>query len=219
MDGFAMISELQSISYHEAGHCVCHLATGLPLLQASLDKALLPAGTSGAVWSVPGKGKYVCKPLREFSGTTLQELRQPPLPKLDGQPLAETTVVLIYAKTISLLAGAEGEKLIFGKNLAGRDQNDVREAAFYASFATSNLATFLELARADAARILAGNRRRLEVLAAALVEFQTLNASQIREIVEGLLTPSMMRERSRREVWASKVSNANACGLRMLERV
>jgi hypothetical protein len=204
---------------HESGHAITALATGLPLLKVSLDPALMPTKwTAGAVFCTPKK--YVCNPLREFSDNTVERLRgEPPLPLLDGHIVSELTLAMLYAQAIMAMGGREAELLVFGENRTQGERIDLKIAKHYARFATGDTEAFLRLARADAKRILAANIKSIENLAAALLEFKTLDADQISAIVEGRSSVVTMAEYARRSEWRRVNERASLFGGRIEYRV
>jgi ATP-dependent Zn protease len=194
--GRAARSEYRT-AVHESGHVVTARSCGL-----SIDGATIVAEQerAGCVWLTPNN--IDCKPLREFSDARFGR------PSIDGRQLSHTTGVLVYARTVNMLAGAAAERLIFSDQACG-DQNDLRAAMFYASM-FADPAAFMANARADAERILAARRSQVEAVAAALIERKTLDGAEIDDVLS--LTPAQRLERARRRRWAATVASAGASG-------
>jgi hypothetical protein len=209
VESFVMIAGFDT-AIHECGHSVTALATGLPLVKVSLDPALMPSKwIGGAVFCVPKK--YTCNLLSSFSDVTVEQLRgELLLPLLDGHIIFETTLTLLYARAIMAMGGREAELLVFGENRTQGEHIDLKIAKHYARFATGDTEAFLRLARADAKKIILSMKKQVENLATALLEFVTLDADQIRDLVSGAATVATMRERARRKVWRGAVVRAAA---------
>jgi hypothetical protein len=67
----------------------------------------------------------------------------------------------------------------------------------------------LDLARIDAARIVAANIHQMESIAAALIEHKTLDGAEIDQILAGM-TPAQRAEKLRRKKWTDTIAGAEA---------
>jgi hypothetical protein len=148
----------------------------------------------------------------------LHDIRRPPFPKVvDGKPLSAVVVVIFYAKTVSMLAGIECERLFFtDQNPDRHGQGDIRKAEFMASKCSNAQVDFLRMARADAARVLSENRHKVEFLARELLRQKTLDASEIASILE---TQAMPVEYARRRMWEKSAESAAMSKLKLVRRV
>jgi hypothetical protein len=205
---------ITSVARHEAGHVVADYFCGLSIERVTIDREITAPGTAGAVWSTPDD--LTCKPLKEFSDITLDELTRPPRAILEGQPLSQATCVLLYAKMIALLAGKEAAP----DQPAANSSGDIRKAAFYSNCIAGTPKAALALidrARADAKRILIARKHQVEVVAVALIARGTLDGSEIADILAGV-PPAQMAERQRRKDWAAMTERAASFG-KTLERI
>jgi hypothetical protein len=186
------MDRLKGTARHEAAHVVAHHACGHPVERATIDPAIAGPGNAGAVWS-PHES-LDSKQLHEFSDITLHELTKPPRAKLESQPLSAATCVLIYGRLIAVLAGLEADRL--SGRPANLSRSDVRQAAFYAGCIAGTHAAVLVLidrARVDAKRILVTNKQQVDIVAAALLEYKTLNAEEIDTVLSG--RPNALRQK------------------------
>jgi hypothetical protein len=200
-----MRDELQT-ARHESGHVISAISCGLTIDYVTI----IPAkGYRGYVRLAPEQ--YTCKPLREFSDNTLHELRRPPLPKIEGQALRRDTCILLYAYIINRLAGSEAERLFFPYQPTPpmNASNDIKAATYMAGCVTGKPAALLDLARNDAAKMLAVRKHQIEAVADALMIERTLTGAAIDEILAGV-SPAMRAERARRKEWAAITAGAEA---------
>jgi hypothetical protein len=179
--------ESDRVSKHEAGHIVAAHACGLSVDGATIDPTKAPPGAAGCVFMTPGD--YSCGQLETFSEFSLHELRCEPLPKIDGQPLGDMTSVLLYAKIISLVAPNDGD-------------HDMLAATIISTLITAKPAALLDMARADAASILAARKHQVEAISDALIACRTLDGAEIAAILSGR-SDALQRKR-----WDATVASA-----------
>jgi hypothetical protein len=191
---------LTSCAWHESGHVVSAIRCGL-----EVDRVWVEETGSGRVQL---RQVFACKPLEEFSDVSLHDLRCPPLPKLEGQVLSRETCILLFAKIINMLAGQEAERLFPCQSFMNAS-SDIKAATFMAGLVTGNPAALLDLARIDAARIVAANIHQIESIAAALIEHKTLDGAEIDQILAGM-TPAQRAEKLRRKTWTDTIAGAEA---------
>jgi hypothetical protein len=198
------MDELRRISGHESGHVIAAVTCGLQIDGATIDRAAAGFGRSGCIWLT--RNSYACKPLEAFSDISLHELMQPPLAKIEGQALSKGTCILLYAKIINLMAGKEAERLLFDQPPEHvRSSSDMRTAAFLVNCIAGTpkaALALLDFARNDASRILTARKHQAEAVAAALVQYRTLDAEQIEAVLAE--RPGVFR----RKQWTAMVASA-----------
>lgn len=179
-----MINSGERTAFHEGCHIVANAAVGLaPIIFANI----VPNGKhTGHVRPEPDNYEH-SKRLYEFSEFALHDIRRAPLPKvIDGKPVSSRTAVLLYARTIMLVAAGDAVRNVFGgPHDIGGDSSDIRKAEFYAGRVTSDLETFLNCARVDAARIIRENISKVEAIAAALLSHGQLDGAEIAAVLAG----------------------------------
>jgi hypothetical protein len=208
-----MDSRLKETARHEAAHVVAHHACGHPVDRATIDPEIAGPGNAGAVWS-PNLN-IDSKPLHEFSDITLHELTKPPRAQLEGQPLSDGSCVLVYGRMIAALAGKEADRLFDRPSMP---RTDMRIAVYFATCIAGTHEAALALidrARADAKRILIVKKNQVEIVAAALLEYRTLDSEQIAAVLAG--RPDAIR----RKQWTAMAAGAEQFramtgGLRLL---
>ena len=177
-----MTDRRAATAFHEACHIVASAAVGLaPITFASIVRSGRRAG-----YVSPEPDNYDhSKRLYEFSEFALHDIRRAPLPKvIDGKPVSSRTAVLLYARAIMLLSAGDAVRRMFPGQYAG-DHTDIEAARFYAGRTTSDVATFTECARVDAARIICENISKVEAIAAALLSDGQLDGPEITAVLAG----------------------------------
>lgn len=188
--------QIERVATHEAGHAVAALAVGLDLVLATIDPAVAPEDMAGLVRLADRSSS---SPLHELSAFALHNIVST-APILDSEIIRAATYC--YARTVVTVAATSAERLFYPEHEPMEAGGDDDAAIDVANRMSNRPVHFLWCARRDAKRIVKSNRHQIEILAEALLEYQTLSGAEIEAVLSG-------RFNRRKQQWAATIASAN----------
>jgi ATP-dependent Zn protease len=169
---------------HEAGHVIVRRMLGTPVEGCTIDPDVAGPGLNGCVWSPNSR-----------EATSPEDYAAQRLTELAG--------------------GVEAERLLWPNRAPKFARSDTRKAVSFANQvcdgSRKSVAALLEFATIEARRILAVHKAALEAVALALLERQTLDGTEIDQIIlEAELSPALRVEKLRRKQMAEMTAAAEA---------
>jgi hypothetical protein len=192
----AVIARALRVARHEASHVVVGRALGAAFGGVTIEENL-DLGYSGLAWGPDFEARFS----GEASGAVIEQIVD--LMPGDGEARDDTAEIYehVFARTVELCAGSEGEVLKYGDAWpASDDRKQERQFAslIYSSEEAQDI--FIQACAAEARAILRRHADVVDALAAALVEHRTLDGAQIDDVISRAVADRQItKERERRK--------------------
>jgi hypothetical protein len=197
------------IALHEGGHICVGKLFGFPVEFATIVAD--PIHGYGGLVSGNADRSSLLLPDRVVDLCTQIK---PLMPQI-GEPRTDIAEFVAHAhhRTVELLSGSESERLFHTSDPPLQAAHDLDEARAFAGIICSSPASinaFIDFARAEARAILEDHRHIVFALARALVDYRTLDGSDLisQIIADSISANAIAIERKRQVDWQGVVENA-----------